>query len=89
MEEYDNIKNFLELYENTLKNIYQKGLKDLGKGILYVDINNNNNGNCDTKYISLDMIDGNEDLKNRIIENENIYYCMIDNDNYLFVERNN
>lgn len=87
MEEYHNIKKFLEVYKDILKEIYIKALKDLGKGILYVDINNNNNGNCDTKYISLNMINENEDLKKRIIENEKIYYCMIDNENHVFVER--
>lgn len=87
MEEYNKIKNFLELYENTLKNIYLKGREDLGKGILYVDININNNGNCDTQYVKVDVIEGNEELKKRIMENDKIYYCMKDNDNIIFIER--
>lgn len=87
MEEYNKIKNFLELYENTLKNIYLKGREDLGKGILYVDININNNDNCDTQYVKVDVIEGNEELKKRIMENDKIYYCMKDNDNIIFIER--
>jgi len=87
MEEYSNIKKFLELYEDILKNIYLKGKKDLGKGLLYIDINNNNNGNCDTKYINVDMIEENEELKKRIKENDKIYYCLKDNENIIFIER--
>ena len=87
MKDYNNIKKFLELYENTLKNIYLKGLKDLGKGILYIDINSNNNGNCDTKYVSIDMIEGNEELKERVKNNDNIYYSIKDNDDVIFIER--
>jgi hypothetical protein len=87
MEEHNKIKKFLELYENTLKSIYLKGKDDLGKGILYVDININNNGNCDTRYVKVDVIEGNEELKKRIMENEKIYYCMKDNDNIVFIER--
>ena len=87
MEEYSNIKNFLEKYEDTLKNIYLKGQEDLGKGILYIDININNNGNCDTKYVNIDMIEGNEQLKERIIENDRIYYCIKDNEDIIFIER--
>ena len=87
MEEYDNIKKFLEMYENTLKNIYLKGRKDLGKGILYVDINSNNNGNCDTKYVNIDMIKENEELKERIKTCDKMYYCMKDYENVIFIER--
>ena len=87
MEEYSNIKKFLELYEDILKNIYLKGKEDLGKGLLYIDINNNNNGNCDTKYVNVDMIEENEDLKKRIRENDKIYYCLKDNENIIFIER--
>lgn len=87
MEEYSNIKKFLELYEDILKNIYLKGKEDLGKGLLYIDINNNNNGNCDTKYVNVDMIEENEDLKKRIKENDKIYYCLKDNENIIFIER--
>ena len=50
-----------------------KGYKDLGKGILYIDINNNNNGNCDTKYVNIDMIEGNDELKERVKRNDKIY----------------
>ena len=84
---YDNIKKFLEMYENTLKNIYTTGLKDVGKGILYVDINSNDNGNCNTKYISVDSIDNHEDLKIRIKNSNKIFYCMIDNDIRILIER--
>tara|TARA_B100000212_G_C27231068_1_gene471632 strand:- start:50 stop:340 length:291 start_codon:yes stop_codon:yes gene_type:complete len=87
MDEYNNIKNFLELYENTLKSIYLKGREDLGKGILYIDINNNNNGNCDTRYVNIDMIEGNDELKERVKTNDKIYYCVKDNDNVIFIER--
>ena len=87
MDEYDNIKKFLELYENTLKNIYLKGREDLGKGILYIDINNNNNGNCDTRYVNIDMIEGNNELKERVKTTDKIYYCVKDNDNVIFIER--
>jgi len=87
MDEYDNIKKFLELYENTLKKIYLKGREDLGKGILYIDINNNNDGNCDTRYVNIDMIEGNDELKERVETNNKIYYCVNDNDNVIFIER--
>ena len=88
MENYNNIQKFLELYENTLKNIYLKGYEDLGKGILYIDINNNNNGNCDTRYVNVDMIEGNDELKERVKKNtDKIYYCLKDNDNIIFIER--
>lgn len=87
MDEHDNIKKFLELYENTLKKIYLKAREDLGKGILYIDINNNNNGNCDTRYVNIDMIEGNEELKERIKTTDKIYYCVKDNDNIIFIER--
>ena len=87
MEEYDNIKKFLELYENTLKNIYLKGYNDLGKGILYIDINSNNNGKCDTHYVNIDMIEGNNELKERVKNNDKIYYSVKDNDNIIFIER--
>lgn len=87
MEITNNIKNFLELYENTLKEIYLQGLSELGKGILYIDVNNNNNGNCDTKYIVLNLIEGNEELKNRIEKNDKIYYSIKDNDNIIVMER--
>ena len=87
MEEYDNIKKFLELYENTLQNIYSKGRADLGKGVLYIDINSNNNGNCDTRYVTIDMIEGNDELKERVKMNDKIYYSVKDNNNVIFIER--
>lgn len=87
MDEYDNIKKFLELYENTLKNIYLKGREDIGKGILYIDINNNNNGNCDTRYVNIDMIEGNDELRERVKTTDKIYYCVKDNDSVIFIER--
>ena len=40
-----------------LKNIFITAEKQHGKGILIVDINNNNKGNCDTKYIPLTHTD--------------------------------
>lgn len=87
MDEYDNIKKFLELYENTLKNIYLKGRADVGKGVLYIDINSNNNGNCDTRYVNIDMIEGNDELKERVKMNDKIYYSVKDNDTVIFIER--
>jgi len=86
-EKFNNIKQFLNLYENTLKNIYFQGLKDLGKGLLCININNNNNGNCDTQYLSLNNI-VNEELKNRINSNNKIFYSLIDNDINVIIERN-
>ena len=96
MDEYDNIKKFLELYENTLKNIYLKGREDLGKGILYIDINNNNNGNCDTQYIPLTNRDNfweqSEDMlqvKNKIeiTQEKTIFLCLINNQTTIIIDR--
>lgn len=86
MSEEENIKNFLGLYEETLKEIYLKGVEDLGKGILYIDINSNNNGNCDTQYVKIDMIEGNEELKERIKNNDKIYYSIKDKEVVVFLE---
>ena len=51
------IETFLSTYENTLKNIFITAKKEHGKGILIIDINNNNNNKCDTKYIPINNSD--------------------------------
>ena len=51
------IETFLSTYENTLKNIFITAKKQHGKGILIIDINNNNNNKCDTKYIPINNSD--------------------------------
>ena len=47
------IETFLSTYENTLKNIFITAEKQHGKGILIIDVNNNNKGNCDKKFIPI------------------------------------
>lgn len=98
MEELNlkNIEKFLYSYENTLKNIFITAQKQHGKGILIVDINNNNNGNCDTNYLSIyndnhfwlqseDMIN----LKKKIesTEEKKIFLCLINNDTSIIIDR--
>lgn len=91
-----NIEKFLYSYENTLKNIFITAQKQHGKGILIVDINNNNNGNCDTNYLSIyndnhfwlqseDMIN----LKKKIesTEEKKIFLCLINNDTSIIIDR--
>tara|TARA_Y100000589_G_C27167291_1_gene635259 strand:- start:857 stop:1168 length:312 start_codon:yes stop_codon:yes gene_type:complete len=91
-----NIEKFLYSYENTLKNIFITAQKQHGKGILIVDINNNNNGNCDTNYLSIyndnhfwlqseDMTN----LKKKIesTEEKKIFLCLINNDTSIIIDR--
>ena len=55
------IETFLSTYENILKNIFITAEKQHGKGILIVDINNNNKGNCDKNiyHLHIQIIFGN------------------------------
>ena len=91
-----NIEKFLYSYENTLKNIFITAQKQHGKVILIVDINNNNNGNCDTNYLSIynnnnfwlqseDMTN----LKKKIesTEEKKIFVCLINNDTSIIIDR--
>ena len=84
----DKINNFLKTYENTLKQIYISAYKEHNKGILFIDINNNVNGQCTTKYLRVDMLPENlNDIKNRILEKHKIFYCVINNNDNIFIER--
>tara|TARA_B100001564_G_scaffold321155_1_gene299565 strand:- start:1462 stop:1833 length:372 start_codon:yes stop_codon:yes gene_type:complete len=90
------IETFLSTYENTLKNIFITAEKKHGKGILIVDVNNNNNGNCDTQYIPLTNRDNfweqSEDMlqiKNKIeiIQEKTIFLCLINNQTTIIIDR--
>jgi len=84
----EKINNFLKTYENTLKQIYITAYKTHHKGVLFIDINNNNNGNCNTNYININNLPENlNDIKYRVLNNHKIFYCLIDNDDNVFVER--
>ena len=89
----NNFDLFLHNYELILKNIYITALHQHGKGILVIDINSNNNGNCDTQYIS---VNSNEEfwkdannIKEKIIKNEDkkVYFYLIDNKSSVILER--
>jgi len=82
------INNFLKTYENTLKQIYITAYKEHNKGILFIDINNNNEGSCYTNYIRVTNLPENlNDIKYRILNNDKIFYCLTDNDENIFIER--
>jgi len=90
------IETFLSTYENTLKNIFITAEKQHGKGILIVDVNNNNNGNCDTQYIPLTNRDNfweqSEDMlqvKNKIeiTQEKTIFLCLINNQTTIIIDR--
>ena len=90
------IETFLSTYENTLKNIFITAEKQHGKGILIVDINNNNKGNCDTQYIPLTNRDNfweqSEDMlqvKNKIeiTQEKTIFLCLINNQTTIIIDR--
>lgn len=91
----DKMNSFLKNYENTLKQIYLTALDAHGKGALLVDINNNNDGKCDTKYMSIlneDFWNRNEEMltiKNSILQNteKKIFLCLIDNNISIFFDR--
>jgi len=84
----EKINNFLKTYENTLKQIYITAYKEHNMGILFIDINNNNEGMCNTKYISVHNLPENlNDIKYRILNNHKIFYCLINNDENVFIER--
>ena len=91
-----NIEKFLYSYENTLKNIFITAQKQHGKGILIVDINNNNNGNCDTNYLSIYNNNNfwlqSEDITNlkkkiESTEEKKIFLCLINNDTSIIIDR--
>ena len=90
------IETFLSTYENTLKNIFITAEKQHGKGILIVDINNNNKGNCDTKYIPITNRDNfweqSEDMlqvKNNIetTQEKKIFLCLVNNQTSIIIDR--
>ena len=88
------IESFLNTYENTLKQIYITAFKQHNKGLLFIDINSNNNGNCDTKYISIQENElwNNKDMleiKKKIEENEEkkAFFCLINEDTSIIIER--
>ena len=90
------IETFLSVYENTLKNIFITGEKQHGRGLLIIDINNNKNGNCDTKYIPINNRDNfweqSEDMlqvKNKIetIQEKTIFLCLVNNQTSIIIDR--
>lgn len=90
------IETFLSTYENTLKNIFITAEKQHGKGILIIDVNNNNKGNCDTKYIPLAHRDNfweqSEDMlqvKNKIetTQEKKIFLCLVNNQTSIIIDR--
>jgi len=90
------IETFLSTYENTLKNIFITAEKQHGKGILIVDINNNNNNKCDTKYIPINNSDNfwiqTEDMlqvrkKIETTEDKTIFLCLINNQTSIIIDR--
>ena len=84
----DKINTFLKTYENTLKQIYITAYKEHNKGILFIDINNNIDGQCTTKYLRVDMLPENlNDIKIRILQEHKIFYCIINNNDNIFIER--
>ena len=84
----DKINNFLKMYENTLKQIYISAYKEHNKGILFIDINNNTNDKCTTKYITVNTLPENlNDIKHRILTEHKIFYCIINNTDNIFIER--
>tara|TARA_B000000477_G_C5984028_1_gene181923 strand:+ start:186 stop:497 length:312 start_codon:yes stop_codon:yes gene_type:complete len=95
-ENLKKIETFLAIYENTLKNIFITGEKQHGKGLLIIDINNNNNGNCDTKYIPITNRDNfweqSEDMlqvKNKIetIQEKTIFLCLVNQQTSIIIDR--
>jgi hypothetical protein len=95
-ENLKKIETFLTIYENTLKNIFITGEKQHGKGLLIIDINNNNNGNCDTKYIPITNRDNfweqSEDMlqvKNKIetIQEKTIFLCLVNQQTSIIIDR--
>jgi hypothetical protein len=89
------IETFLSTYEKTLKNIFITAEKEHGKGILIIDINNNNN-KCDTKYIPINSSDNfwiqSEDMlqvrkKIETIEEKTIFLCLINNQTSIIIDR--
>tara|TARA_B100001996_G_C18305938_1_gene456606 strand:+ start:282 stop:584 length:303 start_codon:yes stop_codon:yes gene_type:complete len=91
----DKMTLFIKNYENSLKQIFLTASENHGKGALLVDINNNNNGKCDTKYMSIlneDFWNRNEEMltiKNKILQNteKKIFLCLIDNNVSIFFDR--
>ena len=90
------IETFLSTYENTLKNIFITAEKQHGKGILIIDVNNNNKGNCDTKFIPITHRDNfweqSEDMlqvKNKIetTTEKNIFLCLVNNQTSIIIDR--
>tara|TARA_Y100000591_G_scaffold90097_1_gene76149 strand:- start:307 stop:609 length:303 start_codon:yes stop_codon:yes gene_type:complete len=88
------IENFLNTYENTLKQIYITAFNEHNKGLLFIDINSNTNGKCDTKYISLQENElwNNKDMleiKEKIEKNEEkkAFFCLINEDTSIIIER--
>ena len=84
---------FLHNYELMLKQIYITALYQHGKGILVVDINSNVNGQCNTKYISINdhqpFWDDIGDIRDKIIKNEEkkVYFYLIDNKYSVILDR--
>ncbi len=84
----DKIKNFLKTYENTLKQIYISAYKEHNKGILFIDVNNNVDNNCTTKYISVNSLPDNlNDIKYRVLNEHKLFYCLINDNDNIFIER--
>ena len=92
-ENINNFDLFLDNYELILKNIYITALNQHGKGILVININSNNKGNCDTQYISInsnkEFWKDHNNIKEKIIKNEDkkIYFYLIDNKSSVILER--
>ena len=84
---------FLHNYELMLKQIYITALYQHGKGILVVDINSNDKGQCNTKYISINdhklFWDDIGDIRDTIIKNgeKKVYFYLIDNKYSIILNR--
>ena len=85
----DNIQTFLQNYQNTLLQIFKTAHSQHGPGILYVNILSNNNGNCDTQYISVHSLSDNfNDIKHTILDSTNkAFFCLTENHNKIFIQR--
>lgn len=85
-----NIELFLQNYQNTLQQIYLSAYNDHGKGLLFVDINSNNNGNCDTKYTNVEHLNENmNEIKEKIKLNtsKKIFLYLIDKETNIIIEK--
>lgn len=86
-----NIEKFLNMYCNTLLDIYKTGFRDHGPGLLIIDINNNENNKCNTQYVKgATLTNDFPDIKTKVIENTDLkkaYMCFINNDTKVFVDK--